>query len=262
MVFAHPGHELLAVGLMQRYRPHLLFLTRADSAGDTEREALAMEGLEKLGLAEQATFLHLHEHDLYRWLFEIDAKAIQGLRNEVLSWLERVGPTHLFGDAYEVSNVTHDLGRAVLDSAYRAYSRNKPCENYELPLVCRTEPELWKLRFQEFPFGPFETITLTPEELATKQSVADWITTRRVEAELARHLFKLETEVYRAVPTDRDYSRPPEGLQLHYDDWGRMQVMRGKYERPISFAEHFAPLVRQLPWSVDCFGDGARAVDR
>lgn len=247
MIFAHPGHELLVVGLMQRYRPHLLFLTHADSAGDTEREALALEGLAKLGLAERATFLHLHEHDLYRWLFECDAGATMNLRQQVLDWLRKVRPTQIFGDAFEASNVTHDLGRAVLDSAWREYRQEASCENYELPLVCRTEPELWKLRFQEFPSGAFESIELTADELAKKQAIAEWITSRRVEAELARQFFKLDREVYRPVPQDRNYCVPPEGLRLHYDDWGRMQVMRGKYEKPILFADHFVPLVRQLP---------------
>jgi hypothetical protein len=252
MIFAHPGHELLVVGLMQRYRPHILFLTRADSAGDDEREALAIQGLEKLGLSERATFLHVREHDLYRWLFERDANAIMDLRRQVLDWLERVRPTRIFGDAFEVSNVTHDLGRAVLDSAWRDYCDRgycdiASCENFELPLMYRSDPELWNLRFQEFPAGPFMSIELTPDELASKQAAADWIGSRRVEADMARQYFKLDKEIYRTVPCDRDYTVPPHGLRVHYEDWGRMQVQRGKYAPPILFMDHFAPLVRMLP---------------
>ena len=247
MVFAHPGHELLAAGLMQRHHPHLLFLTRADSAGDNEREALAQTGLEKLGLAKQTTFLGLGESDLYRGLLNGDAAPFLEMRQRVLTWLEAMRPALVFGDAFELSNVVHDIGRAVLDSAWREYSQKTPCDNFELPLVYRSEPELWNLRFQEFPTGPFETIRLTEAEKRLKQSLADWVCTRRVEAEMARAFFNLDTEVFRAVPSDRDYATPPDGLRFHYDDWGRYQVQLGKYSRPILFAEHFVPIVRGLP---------------
>jgi hypothetical protein len=66
MVFAHPGHELPVAGLIQHYRPHLLFLTRSDSAGDLEREELALHGLRQIGLADQTTFFGICEADIYR----------------------------------------------------------------------------------------------------------------------------------------------------------------------------------------------------
>jgi hypothetical protein len=232
---------------MRRHRPHVLFLTRADSAGDTEREMLAREGLERLGLAERAAFLSVSEPDLYRCLLEGDVAPLLRLRRRLLQWLDAVRPNRIFGDAFEVTNVIHDLGRALLDSAWREYCDRSACENFELPLVCRTGPELWNLRFQEFPCGPYETIRLTPAELECKLALAEWIGSRRVEAEMARCFFAPDREVYRAVPARRDYLVPPEGLQLHYDDWGRHQVQRGKYAQPILFAQHFVPLVRQLP---------------
>lgn len=247
LIFAHPGHELLVAGLMQRLRPHILFLTCADSAGDMEREMLARRGLETLGLTEQTTFLSISEQDMHRWLLNGDVAPFLELRQRVLEWLEALQPSQIFGDAFELSNPTHDIGRAVLDSAWRDCNDGFPSENFELPLVCRTAPEIWSLRFQEFPSGAFETLQLTATEVESKQKLADWISSRRVEAEMARPFFNLDTEVYRPVPANRDYSLPPEGLRFHYDDWGRIQVQRGKYAQPILFAEHFVPLVRQLP---------------
>lgn len=247
LVFAHPGHELLVAGLMQRLRPHILFLTRADSAGDTERETLAREGLEQLELVDRTTFLSVSEQDLYRALLDGDVKPFLELRRSVLRWLDTTRPTQIFGDAFELSNVIHDIGRAVLDSALRDYCERSLCENFELPLVCRTTSEIWNLRFQEFPNGSFEIIHLTPAELERKTALAHWISSRRVEADMARSFFTLDKEVYRPVPADRDYALAPPGLRLHYDDWGRIQVQRGKYHRPILFSEHFVPLVRQLP---------------
>ena len=247
MVFAHPGHELLVAGLMQRLRPHILFLTCADSAGDSERETLARQGLEKLGLVEQTTFFSISEHDVYGWLLEGNVAPFLKLRHRLLEWLDAIRPSQVFGDAFELSNITHDIGRAVLDSAWREWQEQFPCRNFELPLVYRTAPEIWSLRFQEFPNGAFETIQLTPAELECKNSLADWVSTRHVEAEMVRSFFTLDKEVYRRVPADRDYSLPPDGMRLHYDDWGRIQVLRGKYAKPLLFADHFVPLVRNLP---------------
>jgi hypothetical protein len=55
--------------------------------------------------------------------------------------------------------------------------------------VCRTEPQPWNFRFQEFPNGPFETVHLTADEQRVKQSMADWLGTQRVEAAMAGRLF-------------------------------------------------------------------------
>jgi len=89
-----------------------------------------MQGMEKLGLADRVTFLHVREHDLYRWLIECDAGAAADLRSAVLAWLAKVRPTQIFGDAYEATNVTHDLGRAVLDSAWREYVESRPLREF------------------------------------------------------------------------------------------------------------------------------------
>jgi hypothetical protein len=102
--------------------------------------------------------------------------------------------------------------------------------------------------YRAFPHGPFETIDLAEAEVRIKQSIADWVKTQRAEAAAAEKLFSMGREVFRVVPPDRDYTRPPEGLRLRYDEWGAIQVALGKYQRPIRFAEHFVPLVQQLPW--------------
>jgi hypothetical protein len=247
MVFAHPGHELAVAGLLQRHRPHLLFLTRADSAGDFERETLALQGLGQLKLTEQAKFLGISETDIYGWLLEGELSPFIELRRKLVGWLKDIRPNRLFGDAFELSNVIHDIGRAILDSAWREYRKDVACENFELPLVCRTEPGLWNLRFQEFPHGDFEIFYLTERETQLKKSLADWAGTQRTEAAMAKDFFSIEREVFRRVPSDRDYAKPPEGLRLHYDEWNEIQVQRGRHARPILFAKHFIPIVRQLP---------------
>jgi hypothetical protein len=246
MVFAHPGHELAVAGLVQRHRPHVLFLTRADSGSDTERENLSLYALGELGVSDRVKFLGLSEIEIYRWLLEGELDPFLELRRKLLAWLQDVQPDRLFGDAFELSNVIHDTGRAILDSAWREYRTQTPCENFELPLVCRTEPGLWSLRFQQFPDSDHEIFHLTEEEIRIKQTLADWAATQRTEAAMVKPYFVIQRELFRGVPVDRDYTTPPKGLRFHYDEWNAEQVKLGKYAQPILFADHFVPVVRKL----------------
>jgi hypothetical protein len=247
MVFAHPAHELAVLGLIQRLRPQLLFLTRADSAGDEDREELAQRALGRIGLADSATFLGIAEREVYRWLIEGDLGGVLVLRGRLLDWLDRTRPDAVFGDAFELTNVVHDLGRAVLDSALREWTRTNACRNFELPLISRTAPEMWKFHIQEFPGDAAEIFPLDAAEQRTKKEMADWMGTKLREVAIGAQVAQPEREVFLEVPPDRDYTVPPPGLRLHYDDWGRVQAGRGKYKEAILFATHFVPLVRQLP---------------
>ena len=248
MVFAHPGHELLVAGLMQHHRPHILFLTAADSGGEAGRAELAREGLDLLGLAGRATFLNFLENESYAWALSGTAEPYRKIGEQILGWLEEVRPTAVFGDAFELSNFHHDLGRALLDGALRRYGERFGLpQNYECPLVCRTDPNPTRLRFQEFVSGPFEVFRLSEQELAAKRELVDWVGQRHPGAALATPLFPpMNQEVYRAVAPDRDYTLAPAGLRRHYDDWGRLQVFLGRYREALLFAEHFVPLVRAL----------------
>lgn len=249
-VFAHPAHEILVAGMLQRFRPAILFLTNSDSGRDRDRETLARAGLERIGLACHATFLSTSEQESYRWALALHHAPYLKLRNQILDWLGRVRPTVLFGDAWEMSNFHHDLGRALLDSAWREYARGSlRSENYELPLVCRTTPDPRELLYQKFPEGGHEEFHLTAAEIAAKQDLIHWIGLQRLEVEQAQHLFPpIEREVYRRVPESRDYRFPPTSLMRHYDDWGRLLMRLRKYQTAITFADHFVPIVEQLPY--------------
>src|SRR5262245_39635852 len=93
LVFANPAHEILGAGLMQRYRPHLLFVTRSDSGGESGREELAQAGLERLGLADRATFLGLSEGRSYAWARDGEVAGYLEVRDRIADWLGRVRPS-------------------------------------------------------------------------------------------------------------------------------------------------------------------------
>ncbi len=248
MVFAHPAHEILVAGMLQRDRPHVLFVTRSDSGGESGREELASRGLERLGLADRATFLRQSEAESYDWALRGHTDGYLRLKEQIREWLDGVRPAAVYGDGFELSNFHHDLTRALLDAALRDHGRrHAPPENYELPLVCRTEPEPWRLRFQEFPDGGARVFELTPDELARKMELVHWVGLQRIDAAMAVGLFPPpDREVFREVPADRDYGVAPPTLRKHYDEWGRLQVRRGRYRQALLFEEHFVPIARAL----------------
>lgn len=248
MVFSHPGHEFLCAGMLQRFRPQILFLTRADNGRDREREATSRAGLARLGLEEHATFVGLEEAKSYRWAREGLHAPYVALRETVLAWLRRTQPTVVLGDALELTNFHHDVGRVVLDAALARYGLDRePPTNVDLPLFCRTDEGLRNLRYQQFPDGGHAEHRLTPEETACKRELATWLVGKIEEASwVTSHVPAADREPYRVAPAGRTHLAPPSGLQRHYEQWGRMQVVLGKYDQPLLFEEHFLPIVRAV----------------
>lgn len=248
MVFTHPaGHELSVYGLIARFRPRILFVTRGDSDGSTNHEQLACQGLAAFELADNATFLSRSERESYERAFAGDVAYYASWQQAIYQWLEQVKPDVVFGDAFELYNFNHDMVRVVLDGAIRRYSAaGRTVRNYELALACRTEPELDKIRYQEFPYGHSHVFSLDTVTDAKKTEVIRRIGLEHPEIAQLLSICPTHRESYRRVRANRDYSVPPAGLRRHYDEWGQEQVRRGKYAHALLFDEHFVPIVRGL----------------
>ena len=61
VVFSHPNHELAILGLLQRLRPKIVYLT---DGGGPKRISETEEGLASVGLLNQATFLNYTENHI------------------------------------------------------------------------------------------------------------------------------------------------------------------------------------------------------
>jgi hypothetical protein len=247
IVVAHPVHLLTVAGLIQRYRPHVLIWTNSAIEGKAAPE-LVEKALAFLGLDGLATMLGIEESESYQWAYAGAIAPFARIRDDMLDWLRRVRPDMVFGDAFELSNFQHDVGRAALDAALREYRRqHASVENYEFPLSCRTEDDLSKLRYQVFPHGEHEVFRLNDAELKRKEQAIRWAwSLSNFIAQVAPQFPPIHEEPYRAVPWDRDYTVPPRGLKRHYDDDGRERVRRGALAQCILFEQHFVPIVRGL----------------
>jgi hypothetical protein len=243
LVVAHPAHAIMVAGMVQRYKPNILILGKSAAQESIVRHALALIGMEG-----KATFLEFADSESYARLLAGDFDFHVALGKQISNWLLSICPRVVIGDAFELSNFQHDLGRALLDNALRSHRlKFKHVQNYEFPICCRSEEGTGKLCFQRFPFGEYETFRLTASEVTNKRTLGllasqhdDFI------ASVCPMIPDIQIEPYRSVPWDRDYTTPPPGLKKHYDDRGREEVSAGRYAKPILFDEHFVPLVRAL----------------
>jgi hypothetical protein len=247
-VVAHPAHLLSVLGLVLKYQPRILFLTHAFAGLGSGQAKLIQEGFRMVGLEDHITDLGIDEHESYRHSIARNFDHYYAILPRIIDWLEASEADVIFGDAYELSNYQHDVGRMLLDHAINALQRKgRTIANYEFPLSVRADRPKAELEFGRFVEGTHATYTLNEMECALKQRI---VATAKLEdsfiAHVAPHFPGLETEQYRPVPHNRDYLTVPAGISRYYDDRGIQEVQAGRYPQVITFEEHFRPLVEYI----------------
>jgi hypothetical protein len=248
VVVSHPVHLLTVAGMLLRWRPHLLMVLRAPTGPGAGQADLIRKGLAMAGLNDRATFLDVDEDESYRQALAGNPAMHLELADRLRAWLSQVKPQAVLGDAFEASNFQHDVVRLMLDEAVRrCRAEGLEIGNYEFPLSSREDRPGATLRYGSFPAGDRTEHRLSPAEADLKRTIIDWSKTQDAfVAKVAQFFPSLWVETHRPVPESRDYSRPPEGLALHYDVRGREEVAAGRYETPILFDRHFLPIVEAV----------------
>jgi hypothetical protein len=248
VVVAHPAHLLTVAGMLQRWQPDVLVIYRAVIGGGIGQDRAVRAGLEALGLAERLTNFEVSEMESFDRALAGDFAFHAAIGDRLFAWLRIVRPDVVLGDAYETYNYHHDVTRLLLDDAVqRCRARGRPVENYEFPLSCRVNEPGAPVSYGTFLFGPFRTLRLDAREAAVKRELTAVVgRTDRFVAGAASLFTDPEVEQYREVPADRDYTAPPPGVALYYDERGTELVTAGLYPQAITFRDHFAPLVRAL----------------
>jgi len=129
VVLSHPNHELAIFGFLQRFRPHLVYLT---DGGGQPRVEETRRGLESIGLLEHAHFLGHPEKSFYDALLARDSALYEEVASQVCTCFQALKPEQVFCDAIEFYNPVHDISlpivRAALDGQVGA-------SVFEVPLV-------------------------------------------------------------------------------------------------------------------------------
>ncbi len=246
VIVSHPAHLLAVVGMLQRWQPHVLILTRAAVGGG--QEAAIRAALPPLGLANRLTSLAVNETESFDRALAGDFAFHAVIGDRIFDWLGTARPDVVLGDAYEAYNFQHDVARLLIDDSIQRWRNlGRRIENYEFPLSCRVDQPGEPVRYGVFPFGLPCELRLDAREMATKRDAIARVGRADPFIATVAPLFpNPELETYREVPSDRDYTEPPPGLALYYDERGREVVSAGRFAEPITFRNHFVPLVHAL----------------
>jgi hypothetical protein len=244
-VFAHPLHEMATIGLMMQVQPDVLYLTKADGAGDQHREQSTGKLLRELELVTSVENLSLSEKEIYRRWMLADFDWFHAIVLRIAEWLERVRPRRLITDGFEGFSPIHDLCPLLVDCA---------CRRLDFDIKQREEVPLAYLGsgggVDPDKANPLEVIHLNEEEVRIKRAYVARI--QSLEAEAQKTVSGLPDELYqsewlRPVMPGKDYSAPPVvGNWEDYDSHGKRRVTAGKYTDALNFRQHYRPLAAHL----------------
>jgi hypothetical protein len=250
VVFSHPNHEVAIFGLLQRWRPAILYLTDGGGAG---RVAETEQGLRSIGLLDRATFLNRPEASFYRALLDVDHAFFRDVADRVAEAVDRWQPRRVLCDAVEYYNPVHDLSLplVVRGLAASTHGGRGGVEVFEIPLIRQVpsggREEYAVQRPTPSRAGSQMRVTLTAEELAAKLAARDQVYTI-LAAQLGPLVCDLPDDHLRTetlVPAVLSSEVAGE-YALRYE-W-RAAVLRrqGAVERAITHAGHFLPVAHAL----------------
>jgi hypothetical protein len=250
VVTGHPNHELAILGLVQRLRPRLLFLT---DGGGAERVEESRRCLASLGLLDRARFLCWPEKRLYRALLERDRSPFAEIVGEVRAEIEELAPRQVLCESLELYNPLHDITLPIVRAAARGRDGIDGIEVVEFPLISQIPSQTpageERYRVQRPPDGrPGVSFRLTAGELAAKVKAREehYLSLRRqlgpvLDALGPEHMAR---EIY--APACAAYPEPGEGYALRYEWRGRSLQERGEVAEVITYRGHFLPIAERL----------------
>jgi hypothetical protein len=226
LLVAHPCHELLLHGWLQRTRPAVCVLT--DGGGRTQ---LTRDLLQSVGASEGPIFGRFTDAEVYAAILRRDAVFFASLASELADFLVAQRATAIVADATEGYNPVHDLCGVIAGAACQLARRaGAEVAQYEYAVVD----------------GPAslrgESIELDDHELAAKLRDARAIASALLDVDelLARfgeHAFRRET-LHRVDDwTAERFAGAP-----RYERFGEERVAAGRYAHVIRHREHMVPL--------------------
>lgn len=259
VIYSHPNHELATFGLVQRLRPHLVFLT---DGGSNERLAQTREGLSSIGQLDRATFLNHSEQGFYDALLRRDDRFFASIAEVVRAHVTRVGAEQIFCDAVEFYNPVHDMALPIARAALKG---NDDAALFELPLIFQSNGADESFIFQrptQSRIAESSSISLSAEEFEAKDVARDEVYTILTQ-QLAPHLRKVPDEHWMteyAFPARPEVPRPEPEVQLRYEQRAALLLKRGEIAESILYREHYVPVASVLFSSAEAPGASATIV--
>jgi hypothetical protein len=245
VVFSHPNHELAIFGLLQRLKPHLVYLT---DGGEGDRLAQTREGLEGIGLLDHARFLNHSEKSFYDGLLDRNSEFFEGVADQVRKSVQALRPERVLCDAIEFYNPVHDLSLPIVRAALRG---SLDTLVFEVPLIYQRPEESESYVVQRMPSAQRDAqveFRLSEQELDAKIQARDLIY-----AGLTDQLGPVISELPRAhlaveflTPGRLRAPEPGTDVVLRYEHRAQILSQRGEIERKITYRGHYLPVASSL----------------
>jgi len=263
-VFSHPNHEIAIFGLLQRLKPHLVYLT--DGGGEARVEQ-TRQGLKSIDLLDHAHFLNYTESSLYEALLARDLAFYETVASQLRALFQVIRPLQILCDAIEFYNPLHDMPLPIVRAALR---ESASAEIFEVPLVSQKPTEAEAYELQRMPAsrrGEQIEFQLSQQELAAKVRARDQIYTILLDpteprpstlaprfdqhpyAVLGSLILKLPlTHIALEViaPACSFLPKPGSENVLRYERRAQTLLERRKIERKITYAQHYQPIATSL----------------
>lgn len=267
LIVAHPGHEVLLHGWLERLRPRILILTDGSGRSGKARIAATRQYLATLGVTPGSIFGRFSDLSIYEKILEQDFSFFSALADEICETLLAEPVDYVVADSAEGYNSVHDLCWMLANCAVNRAERlsGRSIDKFAYPVVGAfnnapaqvTDSESrWTLDQPTFDrkLAAAETYyaELVAEVRAARAGTRDhsyreYLETvgpnSKLSADSALEVFR--DECLNACDGSGDYCdlvkpRP------YYERHGEQQTAAGFYQRVIRYTEHMLPIANYL----------------
>ena len=244
LVVAHPGHELMVYGWLEKARPRVFVLTDGSGRSNQSRLGSTSRIISQVGAPPGVIYGRLTDQMAYAAILNHEFELFIDLARELSEGFVAEQIDFVAGDAIEGYNPMHDVCRLIINAAVKVAgrARDRQIANFAFSLVNQSDPR------PEPPPANEIWLQLDDSDLARKMSAAQGYgeLAGEVSGALERtpvNAFRME----RLTPVEADAAAhccdaaPP-----FYEQYGEKQVAAGHYQQVLRYAEHIAPLAEAL----------------
>jgi len=234
LLIAHPGHELLLHGWLQTERPVVAAITDGSGGSGFDRTAYSRAVIESAGGSCSAIFGVLSDRECYASILGQDNTVFGIWLSRLTDEIVRLSSPVLICDPLEFYNPMHDLVNALGHAAARAAEARllRPVEVLSYPII------------RPHPGSKAVTVPLSSKASEQKWNAAKQYAPLSAEVEAFDHVLRsaVETLFLDEAFAWPDASPEPVGYELV----GRNRIQSGRYSDLITYADHVAPIARNL----------------
>lgn len=244
LFIAHPGHELVVHGWVERVRPRVFVLTDGSGRTGKSRLGFTAEVLAATRAPQGSVFGRFTDEELYAAILRRDVSVFLQIAEEVAATLVRERLDYIVGDALEGYNPAHDLCRPIVGAAcaLSSLAHGRQVAQYEFPVVRRDSASRSADSRQWIVFRPDDRALARKIRAARRYSALQG----EVETAFTRDgLEAFRVECFRQVDAWAESEGAVE-QRPYYETVGEARVASAHYSRVIRQREHVLPLAAAL----------------